>query len=254
MSVLTFLSDFGADSHYLASFRGAMHRACIDLPFIEITSGIEPFDIVEAAYLSSMVYQDFPEGSIHILATNVVATSFLGHLAAKYNGHYFLAPDNGILSLIFGENFDEYYLISTEKYEQKIQNVYIPFIEILRENSDLAAVAPKANSIVLKTKQLPTNDGLELRGTVLFVDHFGNAYTNISKIGFYCFVNNSSYEIVLSRHTSLFHVSENFADVEAGDTLGYFSDHGFLVLAIKQSNAKNMLNLRKSKPVIIKKR
>ncbi len=248
------MSDFGADSHYMASFRGAMHCAGIDMPFIEITSGIEPFDIVEAAYLSSMVYQDFPQGSIHILATNVVATSFHGHLAAKYNGHYFLAPDNGILGLIFGEEFKEYYLIPTEKYEQKIQNVYLPFIQNLKGNKELAAVARKAESVVLKIKQRPTNDGLELRGTVLFVDHFGNAYTNVSKFDFDSFVNSSSYEIVLSRHTSLYSISENFADAEVGDSLGYFSDHGFLVIAIKQSSAKNMLNLRKSKPIIIKKR
>ena len=86
----------------MASFRGAKLQADISLPFIEITSRIEPFDIVEAAYLSSMVYDDFAKGSVHILATNVVATSFKGHLAASYNGHYFIAPDNGILSLIFG--------------------------------------------------------------------------------------------------------------------------------------------------------
>ena len=64
----------------MASFRGAMHQADLPLDFIEITSGIEPFDIVEAAYLSSMVYNDFAPGTIHILATNVVATSFEGHL------------------------------------------------------------------------------------------------------------------------------------------------------------------------------
>ena len=125
LAVLTFLSDFGADSHYMASFRGAMYKANLQIPFIEITSRIEPFDIVEAAYLSSMVYLDFSEGSIHVLATNVVGTSFNGHQAAYYNGHYFLAPDNGILSLIFGEHFNDYYLIPTESYEQNIQNVYM---------------------------------------------------------------------------------------------------------------------------------
>lgn len=254
MSVLTFLSDFGADSHYMASFRGAMHRSGIALPFIEISSRIEPFDIVEASYLSSMVYQDFPEGSIHILATNVVATSFKGHLAAEYNGHYFLAPDNGILSLIFGEDFNDYYLIPTDKYEQKIQNVYLPFIQILKESGDLAQVAPKAADVIVKTRQRATNDGVELRGTVLFVDHFGNAYTNISKNEFESFTASSTYEIELSRHTSIDRVSENFADVQEGDTLGYFSDHGYLVIAIKQSSALRMLNLRKSKPIIVKKR
>lgn len=254
MSVLTFLSDFGADSHYMASFRGAMHCSSISMPFIEISSRIEPFDIVEAAYLSSMVYQDFPKGSIHILATNVVATSFRGHLVAKYNDHYFLAPDNGILSLIFDEDFEDYYLIPTSKYEQKIQNVYLPFIQALSLAKNIESLAPKAQQYIVKTRQRPTNDGTELRGTVLFVDHFGNAYTNITKNEFMAFTQNSSYDIELSRHTTIHEVSENFADVQVGDALGYFSDHGYLVIAIKQSSALRMLNLRKTKPIIIKKR
>ncbi|MDG2454662.1 MAG: SAM-dependent chlorinase/fluorinase [Bacteroidia bacterium] len=254
MSVLTFLSDFGADSHYMASFRGGMHRSNIDLPFIEISSRIEPFDIVEASYLCSMVYQDFPAGSIHILATNVVATSFDGHLAAEYNGHFFIAPDNGILSLIFGEKFAGYFRIPTNGIEQKIQNIYIPFLQKLIESKDLPSIASKAEKIVVKTRLVPTNDGSELRGTVLFVDHFGNAYTNISKTDFDLFLNGGRCEIELSRHTTIDSVSENFADVQVGDSLCYFSEHGYLVVAIKQSNAMRLLNLRKSKPVIIKKR
>ncbi|NNJ56709.1 MAG: hypothetical protein HKP14_11270, partial [Bacteroidia bacterium] len=170
MSVLTFLSDFGADSHYMASFRGAMERAQIKMPFIEITSRIEPFDIVEAAYLSSMVFKDFSENSIHILATNVVATSFEGHLAAKYKGHFFLAPDNGVLSLIFGEDFNDYYLISTEHYEQKIQNVYLPFIKkLVSADFQLDQVAKKTDKVNTKMRMVPVKDDKELRGTVLFV-------------------------------------------------------------------------------------
>ena len=254
MSVLTFLSDFGADSHYMASFRGAMYKQNIQIPFIEISSRIEPFDIVEAAYLSDMVYQDFPKGSIHILATNVVATSFAGHLAAMYNGHYFLAPDNGILSLVFGEYFSDYYLIPTERYEQNIQNVYLPFIQLLIENKNLAPIAPVANDFIVKTRQYPTQDGAELRGAVLFVDHFGNAYTNISKYDYERFASNQSCDILLGRHTVVNSIRENFAEVKAGDPICYFSDHGFLVVAIKQSSASRLLNLRKTKPIIIKKR
>ncbi len=254
MSVLTFLSDFGADSHYMASFRGAMHQTDIALPLIEITSRIEPFDIVEAAYLSSMVYQDFEENSIHILATNVVATSFDGHLVAKYNGHFFLAPDNGILSLIFGESYGSYYLIPTETYEQKIQNVYLPFIEkLIDANYNLDQVAQKTDIINTNTGLKPVKDENELRGTVLFVDHFGNAYTNITESEFLDFVENRRYQIHLSRHSSVSKISNNFADVKEGDPLCYFSDHGYLVVAIKKSSAKQLLNLRKYKPLIIEK-
>lgn len=238
----------------MASFRGAMEQARIDMPFIEITSRIEPFDIVEAAYLSSMVFNDFSDNSVHILATNVVATSFEGHLAAKYNGHFFLAPDNGILSLIFGEDFNNYYLISTEQYEQKIQNVYLPFIEkLVSAGFELDQVAKKTDKVNTKTRIVPVKDEKELRGTVLFVDHFGNAYTNIEKNVFDAFVQNSSYRINLSKHSTVGSISRNFADVQEGDPLCYFSDHGYLVVAIKKSSAQQLLNLRKYKPLIIEK-
>lgn len=238
----------------MASFRGAMHQTDISVPFIEITSRVEPFDIVEAAYLSSMVYDDFAKGSIHILATNVVATSFEGHLAAYYDGHYFLAPDNGILSLIFGEDFTDYYLIPTESYEQKIQNVYLPFVEKLLDSNSLDAIANKVENYNKKTRLNPVNDGEELRGTVLFVDHFGNAYTNIRKEDFDSFVGDSRYIVEMSRHSKVELISNNFADVNEGDPLCYFSDHGYLVAAIKKSNAARLMNLRKYKPIIIQKR
>jgi len=254
LPVLTFLSDFGADSHYMASFKGAMHKAAINLPFIEISSRIEPFDIVEAAYLSSMVFQDFENGSVHILATNVVATSFEGHLAALYKGHYFLAPDNGILSLIFEEGFDNYFLIPTETYEQKIQNVYLPFLEkLIAANYRLDQVAKIADEVNTNSRLVPVKDAKELRGTILFVDHFGNAYTNITKAVFTDFVADDAYVIHLSRHASIDGISNNFADVHEGDPLCYFSDHGYLVIAIKKGNAAQLLNLRKYKPLIIEK-
>ncbi len=251
MSVITFLSDFGADSHYTASFRGSLFKAGIDLPFVEISSTIEAFDIIEAAYLSSMVFNDFPAGSVHILATNVVATSFEGHIAAKYRDHYFLAPDNGILSLIF-EDFEDYYLIPTQSFEQKIENVYVPFIEkLLASNFDLDKIASKADKVHTKSKLVPVKDKSELRGTVLFVDHFGNAYTNISRAEFESFVDGKAYRINLSRHERIDSISKNFADVQEGDALGFFSDHDYVVVAIKKGNAEQLLNLRKYKPLII---
>lgn len=254
MPVLTFLSDFGADSHYMASFKGAMHKAGIALPFIEISSRIEPFDIVEAAYLSSMVFSDFEEGSVHILATNVVATSFEGHLAAYYKGHFFVAPDNGILSLIFEDGFSDYYLIPTETYEQKIQNVYLPFIKrLMAADYNLDQVAKIADKVNTNGRLTAVKDATELRGTILFVDHFGNAYTNITKADFDEFVGQGSYTIHLSRHASVTEISKNFADVQEGDPICYFSDHGYLVVAIKKGNANLLLNLRKYKPLIIDK-
>lgn len=219
---------------------------------MEISSTIEAFDIIEAAYLSSMVYHDFPENTVHILATNVVATSFEGHVIAKYEGQFFIAPDNGILSLIFGEDFSDYYRIPTEQFEQKIEKLYPPFIkQLVEQGFRLDEIASKTDKYHTKSSLVPVKDIKELRGTVLFVDHFGNAYTNIDRSEFERFIDGRNYRINLSRHEWIDSVSNNFADVQEGDTLCYFSDHDHLVVAIKKGNAERLLNLRKYKPLII---
>jgi S-adenosylmethionine hydrolase len=252
MPVITLLSDFGADSHYTASFRGALFKAEIKEAFVEISSRIEPFDVVEASFLCNMVYRDFPAGSIHVLASNVVATSFEGHLAAFYDGHYFLAPDNGILPLSLEDGFSDYYLIPTEDFNQDIHKVYVPFISrLLETGGNLDEIAKKADKFHTNTKLVPVNDGRELRGTVLFVDHFGNAYTNIDRREFEGFTREKSFRINLSKHEWAERISANFSDVLDGDVLAFFSSNHKLVIAIKKGNAEQLLGLRKYKPVII---
>ena len=252
MSVITFLSDFGPNSFLTASFRGSLYKSGIDWPFLEISSSIEAFDIVEAAYLSSMVFRDFPEGSVHILAADVVATSYEGHLATFHEGHFFIAPDNGILPLIVAPAKTDFYLIPTESFEQRIENAYVPFLEkLIAGNFDLDKIASKTDKINTKTRLVPVKDEKELRGTVLFVDHFGNAYTNIHRSEFESFTNGKSFEVKLSRHERIQSLSNNFSEVLDGDALCYFSDHDYLVVAIKKGNAEQLLNLRKYKPLII---
>lgn len=253
MSVLTFLSDFGSDSHYMASFRGAMHRYELKTPFLEITGQIEPYDIVETAYLCNMVYTDFPTGSIHVLATQAVSLPSTRHLVAAYEGHFFIAPDNGVLSLVFGEEFNDYYLIPNEENKNSIQSVYLPFVKKMEDGLEMNRVATKTEDVLVKVGINPVDDGKVLRGTVLFVDHLGSAYTNITKEAFDRFTEDEKFGIQLSRYSEITRVTTDVAEVQEGDPLCYFSDHGYLVVAMKRSSAERLLNLRKYKVVIIQK-
>ena len=73
MVALTFLSDFGNGSHYTASFKGALLKAGIDIPLIEINNQVDNNEISESAYISNMVFEDFPKNSIHILSIGTIA-------------------------------------------------------------------------------------------------------------------------------------------------------------------------------------
>ena len=137
MVALTFLSDFGQGSHYTASFKGVLCKEDLSLPFIEINNQVDTNEISETAYLSKMVFEDFPIGTIHIIAIGTVAHAYNFHLIAEYKGHYFMAPNNSVLSLIFGLDFDSYFAIPNPSKKLNINDLYIPIIKHLISPSSI---------------------------------------------------------------------------------------------------------------------
>lgn len=254
MVALTFLSDFGQGSHYTASFEGALYKAGLDLPFIEINNQVDDNEISETAYLSNMVFEDFPKNSIHILAIGTVAHAYDFHLVAKFKDHYFIAANNAVLSLIFGMEYESYYAIPNPSKKSNIHELYIPIIQKIVSGNQLSDFLEPAQNVKKQTLLKPGFVDGELIGSVLFIDNIGNVYTNISRQDFNTFFKGIPFKIKLSRHHILDEISENLLGFKPGDIYGYFSHHGFLVIAIREDSAEKLLNLRKYKPIIIQKR
>lgn len=254
MVALTFLSDFGNGSHYTASFKGALLKAGVDMPLIEINNQVDNNEISESAYLSSMVFDDFPKNSIHILSIGIVAHTYDFHLIAKYKGHYFIAANNAILSLIFGMKFESYFVIPNLSKQFSIHDLYIPVIKKILSGNQLSDFLVPAQNVKKQTLLKPGYVDGELIGSVLFIDNIGNVYTNISRQDFTSFFEGNPFIIKLSRHYNLDKISDELINIKPGDIYGYFSEHGYLVIAIREGSAEKLLNLRKYKPIIIQKR
>jgi S-adenosylmethionine hydrolase len=201
-----------------------------------------------------MVFDDFPKNSIHILSIGIVAHTYDFHLIAKYKGHYFIAANNAILSLIFGMKFESYFVIPNLSKHFSIHDLYIPVIKKILSGNQLADFLVPAQNVKKQTLLKPGYVDGELIGSVLFIDNIGNVYTNISRQDFTSFFEGNPFIIKLSRHYNLDKISDELINIKPGDIYGYFSEHGYLVIAIREGSAEKLLNLRKYKPIIIQKR
>ena len=76
-------------------------------PEIYIISNIDPFNIHQAAYVLRSCYEDFPDGTIHIISVDDELTINNEHLVVKSNNHYFIGSDNGLFSLLINKNTPE---------------------------------------------------------------------------------------------------------------------------------------------------
>jgi len=249
MSIITLTTDLGYRDHYTASLKGTLYSLYGGATVVDISHGISPYNIMEAAFILKSSFHKFPPGSIHLIAVDAEGTARTETIVMFHQGHYFVGPDNGVMSLIKGEEEVECILVDTQQ---------LPPLGIARAFLAQKRLAPIAVQLALQTplSELgedhlmreslwgePSYVGGSLRGIVLHIDHFGNAITNILRSTFMETKGDRSFQIFI-RNLRLQRIVTGYGDVSKGDSLAIFSDNDHLEIAIREGSAAQLLGLK----------
>ena len=101
MSIITLTSDRKVEDFFLGRVKGQIMKDCPGAVIIDITHGIEPFNVTKTGFILKHSYKHFPEKTIHLIGVDSEKSSTQEHLLAEYENQYFICSDNGILGLIF---------------------------------------------------------------------------------------------------------------------------------------------------------
>jgi len=96
--VVTLLTDFGQRDVYAGVVKGAILRALPDAHVVDLSHGVRPQDVREAAFLLESAYRYFPPGTVHLVVVDPGVGSSRRIIAAEAGEWRFLGPDNGVLS------------------------------------------------------------------------------------------------------------------------------------------------------------
>ena len=187
--LVTLTTDFGEGSTYTAQMKGAVLRVEPAAVLIDITHSIGPQDVHHAALVLDEVALRFPPDTIHVCVVDPGVGTQRKIVYARCGGQHFVAPDNGVLSLL-ARRAPVARLIRIESREFWQANVSATF-----HGRDIMApvaghlcrgVAPeRLGSAHRRLVDLDwpevQREGQALRGVVLLVDHFGNLITNITR-------------------------------------------------------------------------
>src|SRR4051794_11415545 len=99
--VIALLTDFGLRDHYTGTMKGVALGICRDITFVDITHDIPPHDVVTAGLELAAAYRYFPAGTIFLVVVDPGVGSARRAIAAEAGGYQFVAPDNGVLSVVF---------------------------------------------------------------------------------------------------------------------------------------------------------
>lgn len=273
MSIITLTTDFGIKDHSVSALKGSLLKELAGVTIIDISHAITPFNIAEAAYVLKNSYKSFPEGSIHIIAVDAELTPEVAHLAISLDHHFFVCPDNGVISLLANE-IQPHKIVKInihDRLEKQLWEwqVFVKVACHLARGGILDVIGKPTEEFKKCTDLRPkvSEDQSEIRGNIMYVDHYGNAVSNISKALFHAIGKGRNFEI--QANTYVFNkIYKRYSDVVnfdipkeerncVGTKMAIFNASNFLEIALYKANpiigsATSLLGLSYRKPVIVR--
>lgn len=246
MQFSTLTTDFGTQDFYVGALKGALLRRVPELRLIDISHDIAPFDIVRGAFVVANVWREFPEGTIHLIGVNCVYQPDFRFVAARHAGHYFLAPDNGLLSLLFS-NLDPADLrnLTADNGEHfAVKNVFAEAVAHLTAGLPFDTLGEYAAPLLERISIQPVITPTQIRGTVIHVDNFDNVVVNIRRELFETAAHGRAFSLFFKRNDPITQLSGNYCDVAVGEQLCLFNTAGFLEIAVNMGRAATLFGLK----------
>jgi S-adenosylmethionine hydrolase len=251
MSIITLTTDYGLKDHFVGALKGKILSEYSEALIIDISHDIDPFNTVEASYIIGASYASFPKGTVHLVGVDMESNKENQHIVMQWNNHYFIAADNGILSML-SQKIVPQKMVAINIHDRLLSeatdlDVFVKVACHLAKGGLMNVIGKEINTIKQVTNLQATisDDGNSLKGHVIYIDHFGNVITNISKKYFIEVAKGRPYEIVL-KTKNIKTILPNYSAIASsdkypiksyeGEKLAIFNEAGFLEIAIFRSN------------------
>jgi len=263
--IITLLTDFGVESTYPAQMKGVILGRCPGVTIVDVSHGVPPHDVRTAAFMLAAAAPAFPQGTIHVAVVDPQVGSQRRILAAEAAGCTYLAPDNGLLTLVTHRELvrgadpasqgplrifsveNEFFFRTDVSSTFHGRDIFAPVAAAIADGADLEDFGPPVTSIERFEFPLPAHDGCNITGRVLYVDTFGNLVTNIGG-GMLAQCDPVRLEVHILGAV-IRGLSRAYSDVPAGALLAYVGSAGLLEVAVNRQSAAARLGAGPDTPL-----
>jgi len=258
MSIITLTTDYGLKDHFVGALKGKLLSEYSEVQIVDISHDIDPFNTLEASYILGASYKSFPKGSVHLIGVDSERNKENQHIAILWNDHYFICADNGILGMLTQKIVPQKIVAINIHDRLEVDatdlDVFVKVACHLAKGGSLNVIGKEINEIkhVTELQAIVSADKKTIKGYVVYIDHFGNVVTNISKQFFLDVAKGRPYEIPMiqrrnqKKSSPIKNIWPKYSDIAnassytiknyEGDKLAIFNEAGFLEIAIFRSN------------------
>jgi S-adenosylmethionine hydrolase len=249
MPIITLLTDYGTSDSYVAEVKGVLLTRAPGATLVDISHAVPPGNIATAAYLLGRTWRTFPVGTVHLVVVDPgVGTPRLA-VAVGREGHFFVAPDNGVLTPVLGPGAEVWTLHEPADASPTFhgRDLFAPAAAALARGLPLTEVGdPVLVPPVALATTRPHYEGKKVIGYVVHVDRYGNVVTNLTAE----FV--PPYAVVEAEGIEVGPLRRTFADVGHGELLAYLGSGGAVEIAVRDGSAARRLGIGVGGRVVVR--
>ena len=185
-TIITFTSDFGRQDWFVAVVHGVLHQVCPEAHVVDLTHDVPHGHVARAAFLLEAAAADFPPGTVHLAVVDPGVGTSRRALAVAARGQSFVGPDNAVLDWALRDPAARAHELTVERWFRApvsrtfhARDVFAPVAAHIACGVALDRLGPVVRDPVRLPNALPAIGDSTIEGRVMFVDHFGNALTNV---------------------------------------------------------------------------
>ena len=258
--IVTLTTDFGTNDHFVGAVKGVILDIVPEAAIVDISHAVQAFDVLDGALTISQTYSYFPTGTVHMIVVDPGVGTARRPIIASSDGYHFVAPDNGVLSMIYAkeERIHVRHVTAEHYFHQPVSNtfhgrdIFAPVAAYLAKMVDSHKFGDEIEDYVRFAAPKPKPAGENrIRAVVLKVDRFGNLISNVTPDDVPAlFAGKAAFKIVVGNR-EITELRGNYAEGAPGEVFGILGSMGYLEIVANRAAAAQITGAGKGSEVSI---
>ncbi len=254
---IALITDFGEDDFFVASLKGVILRINPGARIIDVTHEISSFDIKQGSFILFSCYKYFPARTIFLVVVDPGVGSSRSIILVKTKKYFFIAPDNGVLSLVLkSEEVQQVIKVTNKKFFREKQSKTFeardkmaPVAAWLSKGTQPSLFGPEVEDYEVLGKLEPKRKEGEIIGSIIYVDKFGNLITNIPKSMLNKLMKEEGKKrkgelALLTKNKKISTFRENYSQGKRGELFYLIGSLDFVEIAAREASASSKLKAK----------
>ena len=258
--IITLTTDFGTNDHFVGAVKGVILDIVPEAAIVDISHAVQAYDVLDGALAISQAYSYFPTATVHMVVVDPGVGTARRPIIASSDGYHFVAPDNGVLSMVYAkeEHMHVRHVTSDHYFRQPVSNtfhgrdIFAPVAAYLAKMVDSHKFGDEIEDYVRfaapRPKPVAEN---RMRAVVLKVDRFGNMITNVTpEDAPALFGGRGGFKIVVG-NKEITEIRTAYAEGAPGQVFGILGSMGYLEIVANRAAAAQITGVGKGAEVTI---